>query len=272
MVATPAHRLAFEERLAAAGIDVGAARARGDLVALDAAGTLRRFLTGDNPDPGGFELVLGGLIREAGASGRPVRVYGEMVALLWEAGQVNAAIEVEALWNELAARLPFSLMCGYRAESVCGDDDAVALEEVCGLHSVVVGLPPAVLAGRLPPGQAAAVSRAYMRATVSPRTARHFVVETLRRWGDGELAGDAALIATELATNAVVHARSGFTVFLSRGGDTVRIAVRDDMPLPAGGPQLTPALGHGLGVVATLATAWAVDPEPAGKTVWAQLR
>ena len=82
-----------------------------------------------------------------GAGGRkgPVRVYGEMVALLWEAGLVTAAIDVEALWNEIAARYSFSLLCGYPAASVAGPEHADALALVCGAHSDV--FPSELLSG-----------------------------------------------------------------------------------------------------------------------------
>jgi hypothetical protein len=43
-------------------------------------------------DTDAFDEVVGGLVREASASGRPVRAYGEMVAVLWAAGDVAAAI------------------------------------------------------------------------------------------------------------------------------------------------------------------------------------
>ena len=83
---------------------------------------------------------------------------------------------------------------------------------------------------------------------------------------------------TELAANAVVHARSGFTVALSAHGDTLRISVRDASPLPSPraerpGPALRPAPLHGLGAVDALAARWGVEPlGEAGKTVWADLR
>ena len=34
-------------------------------------------------------------------------VYGEMVAVLWAAGDVMAAAELEELWNDLAREIPF---------------------------------------------------------------------------------------------------------------------------------------------------------------------
>jgi hypothetical protein len=49
VVATPAHRRAFEERLVAAGIDPRAAEAAGSLVLLDARQTLDRLLVDGRP-------------------------------------------------------------------------------------------------------------------------------------------------------------------------------------------------------------------------------
>ena len=39
--------------------------------------------------------------------------YGEMVDVLWKAGQDVAAIRLEMLWNKLAAMHDFALLCGY---------------------------------------------------------------------------------------------------------------------------------------------------------------
>jgi MEDS: MEthanogen/methylotroph, DcmR Sensory domain len=139
VIATSAHRVAFRDAMAMT-YDVAAARARGDYVALDAAELLQLILADGRPDPGGFELVVGGLIRQAAASGRPVRVYGEMVALLWDAGQVSAAIELEELCNDPGTRVPCSLWCGYPVRSVSGAGHADALRELCSLHTSAVGL------------------------------------------------------------------------------------------------------------------------------------
>jgi hypothetical protein len=70
-----------------------------------------------------------------------------MVALLWDAGQIGAAIEVEAMWNELAAQFPFSLLCAYSVRSVTGPGQLDQLTEVCRAHSAVAGEPPASLSG-----------------------------------------------------------------------------------------------------------------------------
>jgi hypothetical protein len=140
VIATAAHRAAFRDVMSLTH-DVAAARARGDYVALDAAELLQLILVGDRPDPGGFELVVGGLIRQAAGAGRPVRVYGEMVALLWEAGHVSAALELEELCNDPRTRPPGPLWCGYPAYAVSAAEHSGAVRELCSLHTSAIGLP-----------------------------------------------------------------------------------------------------------------------------------
>lgn len=139
VIATPAHRRLVEDRLVRAGVDLAAARAGGAYLALDAAETMRRFVAGDLPSPASFWQVMSPLIRQAAGSGKPVHVFGEMVSLLWEAGLVNAAIEVEAMWNELGSQYQFSLLCAYPAQAVSGDHHQDALTEVCRVHAAVAG-------------------------------------------------------------------------------------------------------------------------------------
>src|SRR5579871_1743348 len=114
VVATPDHANALEGALIASGADPAESRSAGSLVCMDAGELLSRFMCDGRPDAREFEAVVGGIVRAAGA-GRPVRVYGEMVAVLWDAGNVLAAIELEDLWNRLARSVPFSLLCGYRS-------------------------------------------------------------------------------------------------------------------------------------------------------------
>ncbi len=136
-IATEEHRQAFADFLERDGVDLDDARARGTLVLLDAAATMAAFIDDGQIDHGAFHAAVGGLIRGAGGGGRRVRAYGEMVALLWDAGDVLAAIELECLWNDLRRELPFSLFCAYRAASVAGSELTTALHDVCSLHSTV---------------------------------------------------------------------------------------------------------------------------------------
>jgi hypothetical protein len=49
----------------------------------------------------------------ASRTDRAIRAYGEMVDVLWKAGQDVAAIRLEMLWNKLAMSHDFSKVCGY---------------------------------------------------------------------------------------------------------------------------------------------------------------
>ena len=292
VIATPEHRREFEARLTQAlggDADLAAAADSGAYLALDARETVRALMPADRLDaapadrldpaaagrldPAAFDRVIGGLIRQAGTGGRPVRAYGEMVALLWDDGLVNAAIQLETMWNELGRAHSFSLFCGYPVGSVTGDGHLDAFAAVCRLHREVVGLSPAGAAGSGGPAAGHSAVRTFAFSRDAPAAARHFTVGTLRDWGAGDIAGDAALAVTELAANAIVHAHSAFTILLSVRGDLVRISVRDARPLPGTpGAALAPAPLHGLGAVDALASRWGVESlGNAGKTVWVEL-
>jgi len=105
----------------------------------------------------------------------------------------------------------------------------------------------------------------------APAAARHFAADAVRRLGAAELAADAALVVTELAANAVLHAHTGFTVDLAAGAGVLRISVRDASPLPPGAGLPAVPL-HGLGAVDALASRWGVEPlGHSGKSVWVEL-
>ena len=83
----------------------------------------------------------------------------------------------------------------------------------------------------------------------------------------------AALIVSELVTNAVNAGSRELDVTLAAHRDHLRIAVRDDAP---GRPEPrsaapTDSHGRGLEIVAALSHRWGVDPSPDGKQVWAVL-
>jgi anti-sigma regulatory factor (Ser/Thr protein kinase) len=79
---------------------------------------------------------------------------------------------------------------------------------------------------------------------------------------------------TELATNAVIHAHSPFSIVVRADHSRVRISVSDTSAgRPAQrdeGPMATS--GHGLRLVAALSVDWGVEVTADGKTVWAELQ
>jgi anti-sigma regulatory factor (Ser/Thr protein kinase) len=261
LIAAEAHRAAFDAELAVVGVDATRARRDGGLVWLDAARTLAAVTARDRVDGPAFDRVVGNELRCAARTGAPLRAYGEMVALLWEAGNVLAAIELEKLWNDLLPRTGFSLLCAYHSESVSRAERAGALREVCLLHSMV-----------LP--RRAEFSADFPALSGAPCTARRMLADALRQWGlDERVTADAELVMSELASNAVVHARSPFTVLARCGPARLKIAVRDSsvaQPAIREISELAPS-GRGLRIVDMLARDWGVEPSADGKTVWAEI-
>jgi anti-sigma regulatory factor (Ser/Thr protein kinase) len=87
-----------------------------------------------------------------------------------------------------------------------------------------------------------------------------------------ELADTLLMAGNELTTNAVLHARTEFTVRIRDDGTAVRIEVSDrNTRLPQ--PCLTPAdaaSGRGLAIVDGSGLAWGVERHAGGKTVWVE--
>jgi len=108
----------------------------------------------------------------------------------------------------------------------------------------------------------------------APGRARRFVEDTCRRWRAAELAADAALVISELVTNAVRHAGTEVRVALELRDGRLTVSVHDRGP---GLPHLIPPAerdfgGRGLAIVARLAEAWGVAvADDGGKAVWCRL-
>ena len=135
--ATPEHRHATAQQLAAIGFDVEQLTTRGDLFILDAREMLATFMVDGMPDADRFEESVLALIDRA-CRDRPgciIRAYGEMVDVLWKDGMEAAAIRLEMLWNQLATTRRFSLMCGYSMGSFYKN---AGFDDICGQHTHVV--------------------------------------------------------------------------------------------------------------------------------------
>lgn len=275
VVATPVHREALAQALAQRGLHVDALETAGRYVARDAAETLQALMVQGAPAALPFTAVVGGLLDQISESGRPVRVFGEMVALLWAQDDVAGAVQLESLWNELAQDRRFLLLCAYPTAALAGDDGLAPLAEVCQAHSglqapasyrsevVVLGTPDGS-GGR---------TETFVPVPESIRVVRRFLACTLRAWREETLLADAELVASELATNAIRHAGSPFRVSLSRSAGSVRIAVDDlDARVPRElGHSADGVSGRGIALVAALSRHWGVDRGEIGKTVWVEL-
>ena len=121
--------------------------------------------------------------------------------------------------------------------------------------------------------------REFDADTAAIRRAREFAVAAADANGveapaqGAELAERLALVVSELASNAVLHAGTPFTVRVWRGPDRVRVEVMDRsdrMPTPRDHDP-TAVSGRGLAIVGTLADRWGVEVVEGGKCVWAEL-
>jgi hypothetical protein len=113
VVATKEHREGLDERLQTYGLDVTAARERGQYLSRGASETLSEFMVDGQPLPLRFAEAIGTIIERAAAGRNRVRIFGEMVALLWAEGNCAAATSLEGLWNDLHKTRSFSLFCAY---------------------------------------------------------------------------------------------------------------------------------------------------------------
>ena len=101
--------------------------------------------------------------------------------------------------------------------------------------------------------------------------ARRFAVAAAEVEGDA--ADDLALVTSELATNAVLHATGDFVVRVHVTGGAVRVSVFDADPEPPvlRRSAITDPDGRGVAIVSSVAADWGVRPEGDGKWVWAEI-
>jgi DcmR-like sensory protein len=138
IIATASHRAAFTQQMEDDGVPASEAIRSGQLVLLDADETLARFTPGGMPDWQTFHALIGGVIARVRLDYPSVRAYGEMVDVLWQRGEREAAMRLEEFWNDLAKLQTFSLLCAYYMDNL----DALAytgpLECVCKVHTHLI--------------------------------------------------------------------------------------------------------------------------------------
>jgi PAS domain S-box-containing protein len=138
VVATQPHRESLAERLKEDGLEVATAHMQGQFISLDAEAILSQFMVDGEPSPECFTEVVGGIVARAANGRSRVRIFGEMVALLWAEGNRAAAIRLEGLWNDLARTHSFSLFCAYPMQGFGGNGYEGEFTEICQQHSHVI--------------------------------------------------------------------------------------------------------------------------------------
>ena len=136
IVATPTQRAAVLRELSTRSVDVVELQRSEVLIMLDAHDTLTTFMIDGKPDEAKFMSGMSEVIERAckGRSDCTVRIFGQMVDVLWQQDEHEAAIRLEMLWNQLAQTKSYSLLCGYAMGQFYKD---AKLEDVCAQHTRV---------------------------------------------------------------------------------------------------------------------------------------
>jgi anti-sigma regulatory factor (Ser/Thr protein kinase)/anti-anti-sigma regulatory factor len=117
------------------------------------------------------------------------------------------------------------------------------------------------------------VSEQLLPVPGTARRARDLVVEACLRWDLPHLIAHGALAASELVSNAVVHARTVMTLQVKLRPQYLYIAVFDSataQPVPSRGhPGTDTPGGRGLHLVELVSARWGCQRRHDGKVVWA---
>jgi KaiC/GvpD/RAD55 family RecA-like ATPase len=131
LIMTKAHCEPIQKRLEAEGFDIATLQDTGQLACIDAEDLLRRFMIGGMPDPVLFKNVVGMIITRAQTKQKRVRLFGEMVSLLWTTS-LAAAESLERLWNEVLETYSVALLCTYALD---GERPGPIPPSLLALHS-----------------------------------------------------------------------------------------------------------------------------------------
>ena len=107
----------------------------------------------------------------------------------------------------------------------------------------------------------------------SARRARRFVERALSSWKCLELIEITVLLANELVTNSVLHARTHMRLELAKlpSGVRVQVSDHDEAPVSPRRARLDSEGGRGLALVEGISDNWGIERGRAGKTVWFEI-
>lgn len=141
VICTPVHKTALESLFVQENIDIHTA----SFIWLDAEETLAQFMVDGWPNRELFRKTIGGVLAKASKKNRPVRAFGEMVALLVAQGNKAGAIHLEKFWNEIAYDHSLTLFCAYPMHCFdCRDSFEEISKEIRHQHSSAIAPNPSL--------------------------------------------------------------------------------------------------------------------------------
>ncbi len=138
LVLKSTHKLLLEQQLKLNGYDLNVLNSTKRLFIFDADETMQKILVNGKPDTENFKELISSLFSQFQSRPDNIRVYGEMVAVLWSQGHKRAALELEKLWNDFGNDFKFDLFCAYSHTDLDDTDFVTVLGDIDRCHSRVV--------------------------------------------------------------------------------------------------------------------------------------
>ena len=143
VIATESHLADLLQRLTADGLNMPAEIEQGSYIPLEVTSTLSTFMVNNSTDAALFRKVAGDLIMEAAKAAkgehRQIAVCGEGVHILLSAGNLDATITLERMWNEIGRHYELDILCGYFRSDFATEEEISTLERVCAEHTAAHG-------------------------------------------------------------------------------------------------------------------------------------
>jgi MEDS: MEthanogen/methylotroph, DcmR Sensory domain len=140
IVATTSNWANISGRLVSKGFNPEELLRRGQLILLDAEETLPKFLVDGMPDAKVFKPLAKATIERARAGGRfpRVRWWGEMVNLLYVAGNQSGSTRLEEFFDEVAHEQSIAIFCSFLMDKYDPKIYNQAFGDVCRTHAHLI--------------------------------------------------------------------------------------------------------------------------------------
>jgi DNA-binding NarL/FixJ family response regulator len=144
VLAIPSHQKGLLQKLREDGVNIAAAIQEGRYIPSDVAETLATFMVNGRLDPVLFQNVTGDLIASAAKVVKGdtslIAACGECAPTLLKQGRVDAAIQLEHLWNEVSKACGMDILCGYDVKDFQTEQENHVRDRVCAEHSAVLSV------------------------------------------------------------------------------------------------------------------------------------
>ena len=139
LVIAPSRRVEqLFDRLADGKVHIKSLVDSGQLAVMDSTPIIEQLVSNSQTEWARFRDVVPPVLARLAPRGHGTRIYAEIANVLWEAGETDAAIRLEELWNDLARQHVFSLCCAYPMSLFKANEAAAArFMKVCAQHSHV---------------------------------------------------------------------------------------------------------------------------------------